>query len=104
MFADFPIWEVVMPFSQEVYPFTRAGIEWLAPGQYGCYGLFREGVWVYIGKGDIRARLLDHLNGDNACITRQGPTHWVGVVTVDLDEEEKRLIRAHRPTCNLRVG
>jgi hypothetical protein len=94
-----------MTFPQQIArPFTRAEGEALEPEQSGCYGLFRGEVWVYIGKGDIRQRLLDHLNGDNPCITRQAPTHWVSVVTPFADEREKSLILECKPVCNKRVG
>ena len=94
-----------MPFPpQTPRALTKANVQLLTPGQVGCYGLFRKGQWIYVGKGDIRDRLLAHLNGDNPCITRQGPTHWVGMVTVDCDAEEKRLIREFQPTCNQKVG
>jgi hypothetical protein len=95
-----------MPFPQQTArPFTRNAIEAITPGQMGCYGLFvNGGPWVYIGKGDIRRRLLDHLNGDNPCITRNRPTHFCDAVTADLDEEEKRLILEYPSTCNKKVG
>ena len=94
-----------MPFPQQTpRPFTRPDVESLNPNQMGCYGLFRTNQWVYVGKGDIRQRLLDHLNGDNPCITRNAPTHWVDVVTNDYDNEEKRLILELRPICNQKVG
>ena len=79
-------------------------MEALTPGQRGCYGLFRQGQWIYVGKGDIRQRLLDHLNGDNVCITRENPPQWVDAVTSDADAMEKRLILELRPSCNRRVG
>ena len=94
-----------MPFpNQTPGSFTRAGIELLNPGQDGCYGISREGVWIYVGKGDLRDRLLAHLNGDNPCITRNQPTRYVTVVTSDADAEEKRLILDLNPVCNRRVG
>ena len=49
--------------------------------QYGVYGIFAGPVWVYVGKGNIRERLLAHLKGDNACIRAQRPTHYVWEVT-----------------------
>jgi hypothetical protein len=85
-------------------PFTKANIEAISPGQGGCYGLYRGNQWIYVGKGDIRDRLLRHLNGDNPCITRQAPTHWVDMVTRDMDNEEKRLILSLTPSCNQKVG
>ena len=70
----------------------------------GCYGLFRVGAWVYVGKGDVKARLLAHLNGDNPCITREKPTHFVVSETADLDDDEQWLIRELKPVCNQRFG
>jgi hypothetical protein len=95
-----------MPFpNQTPREFTRANIEAITPGQKGCYGLFRSGGrWIYVGKGDIRDRLLAHLRGDNPCIATTQPTHWVDVVTADLDNEEKRLIVELSPSCNQKVG
>jgi|SRR5437660_3997018 len=95
-----------MPFPQQtVRAFARANIEAITPGQMGCYGLFIQGrAWVYVGKGDIRKRLLDHLNGDNPCITRNRPTHYVTVVSDDMDALEKILILELRPSCNQKVG
>lgn len=95
-----------MPFpKQTARAFTRANIEAITPGQMGCYGLFiNQGGWVYVGKGDIRKRLLEHLNGDNPCITRNRPTHYVDVVTNNMDEVEKALIVELNPTCNKKVG
>jgi hypothetical protein len=85
-------------------PFTLAEIESLNQNQMGCYGIFKQGEWIYVGQGDIRQRLLDHLNGDNACISRNQPTHFTAIVTSDYINEEKRLIAAHTPSCNRRIG
>ena len=94
-----------MPFpKQEKRTFNKAGIEDLTPNQFGCYGIYREGVWIYVGKGDIRERLLDHLNGDNDCITIENPTHYVAEVTAIADGREKQLILELSPVCNQRVG
>ncbi len=95
-----------MAFPQQTArAFTRANVEAITPGQMGCYGLFiNGGGWVYVGKGDIRKRLLEHLNGDNPCIERNSPTHYVTVVTNKMDEEEKALILELTPSCNKKVG
>ena len=71
-----------MPFPQQPEQlFTKEGIEWLAAGQTGCYGLYRQGQWIYVGKSDdFRRRMLEHFNGDNPCITRARPTHYVTVL------------------------
>lgn len=95
-----------MPFANQTpRPFIKSDVEDLKPNQIGVYGIFRSGKWIYVGKGDIRQRLLNHLNGDNECITRQLPTHWVAELTNgDPSEREKALILELQPTCNQRVG
>ncbi len=94
-----------MPFpEQEPRPFTKAEIEKITPGQMGCYGLLRGDEWIYVGRGDIRGRLLDHIGDDNECITEEQPTHFVTVVTNDMIELEKQLIVDLDPECNKKVG
>ena len=80
--------------------FTQEDVTALKENQYGVYGIFKTGQWIYVGKGDIRERLLAHPNGDNPCILRQRPTHWVGEVTNNADAREKELIKELKPSCN----
>ncbi|MGH7161894.1 MAG: hypothetical protein ACREID_00305 [Planctomycetota bacterium] len=90
-----------MPFPpQTPMPFRREIVEEIDEGQLGCYGLLRGETYVFIGKGDIRARLLAHLGGDEACVTRERPTRWVGVVTPRADDLLPELVRDHAPLCN----
>ena len=95
-----------MPFAQQdPRVFTRQNVEALRPSQFGVYGLFSQGEWIYVGKGDIRQRLLDHLNGDNRCIALHRSTHWVDeVITGDPSRREQQLILELQPICNQRVG
>ena len=94
-----------MPFPQQApRAFTRENVETLMQGQMGVYGIFTLGGCVYVGRGDIRERLLAHLNGDNALITQQRPTYWLGAVTANYVELEKQLIVEFQPTCNRKVG
>jgi hypothetical protein len=95
-----------MPFpQQEPRLFTRVGIEWLAAGQRGCYGIYRPGLWIYVGRtNDLRARLLEHLAGDNFLIARENPTHFITMLTANDELEEKRLIIELRPVANQKVG
>jgi hypothetical protein len=94
-----------VPFNDgNAKPFNRPTIMLLAPNQTGCYGLFNLTGCVYVGRGDIRQRLLDHLNGDNSCITRHNPTYWLHEVTWNDEARERQLILEYQPTCNLRVG
>lgn len=94
-----------MPFpTQSPRPFTQAGIEWLKPNQNGVYGIFRADRWIYVGRGDLRTRLLSHLNGGNPAITAQRPTHYVTLVTANDVDAEKRLILELQPITNQKVG
>lgn len=94
-----------MPFVQQTpRPFTRAEITGLPADQQGVYGLFRPQRWIYVGRGNIRERLLAHLNGDNPCITREKPSHFVREVTSRSQSRERALILELDPICNRRVG
>lgn len=95
-----------MPFvAQTPRPLTRQQALMLSPGQFGVYGLFKSGVWVYVGRGDIRQRLLDHINGDNPMIATQRPTHWVSeVIRGDAAARERTLIRELNPASNQKIG
>jgi len=87
--------------AQPPKAFTKARIEEFTPGKIGCYGLAGDGgKWIYVGKGDIRQCLLSHLNGDNPCIAKNRPTHWVEIVTDNMDAVEEALISELNPTCN----
>lgn len=100
-----------MPFPNQVpRPFTREQVEALRPGQPGVYGFFQQQqngrAWVYVGESDdIRRRLLEHLNGDNPCINRYWPTHWVDQVVQGGRDvrraREKVLIAEYNPACNV---
>jgi hypothetical protein len=94
-----------MPFpTQTPRPFTREGIEALAPNQKGVYGIYRPNLWIYVGKGDLRANLLAHFNGDNPDILKPGPTNFVTELTANMDAREKQLIVELKPVANKRVG
>ena len=90
--------------EQESKPFTRVVVLALPERERGCYGLFKTNQWVYVGSGFIRARLLDHLNNDNPCITRKQPTHFVHEITQDYRQREKELIQELDPECNRQAG
>lgn len=91
--------------SQEPRPFTREAVEALRPNQYGCYGILNRAGSVYIGKGNIRTRLLAHLRGDdNPLIAFFSPTHFVAAVTANADDMEWQLIQRFDPVANRRIG
>lgn len=96
-----------MAFAQQtVRTFNRADVEALNQNQSGVYGIFKQGQWIYIGKGDIRKRLLAHLAGDNPAILAWRPTHWVGEIHLDpqMSIREKQLIIELNPPCNQKIG
>ena len=98
-----------MPFQNPPQLFTRENVEALKPGQMGVYGLYRSNpagpLWIYVGKGDIRARLDDHLRGDTTCIINEGPTHFVAETHGEnASGRERELIQELKPICNARAG
>lgn len=94
-----------MPFpNQEPRAFNAANIQAIKGNPNGVYGLFRANVWVYVGKGDIKTRLMSHLNNDNPRITKERPTHWVDEVTSNMDAREVALIAELGPVANRRLG
>lgn len=85
-------------------PFTKDAILALTPGQNGVYGIHNGQYWIYIGRGDIRTRLLAHFNGDIPEIFRHIPLHYSAlVVTNDIALEKAEIIRL-QPRCNQRLG
>jgi excinuclease UvrABC nuclease subunit len=94
-----------MPFPwTSKMPYTHDVIEGLPHNLVGCYGLFAGDRCIYVGKGNIRDRLLDHLKRDNLCIVIHQPTDVYWVLAPEPDELEKQLITEHDPACNERVG
>ena len=85
---------------QAPMPFTREVIEEIDDFQMGCYGLQKDKAVVYIGGGDIRAGMLGHLDGDNEAITREAPTHWIGIVSVHWEALLSEFIAEYDPVCN----
>lgn len=94
-------------FGQSGFNWNRASILASAPTQSGVYAIYNASAFIYIGEGqDIRARLLDHLNGDNSCVIRQTPTGFV-FETVSATQRVARqdvLILSLTPLCNRKLG
>lgn len=92
-----------MPFPhQGSRPFNRRGIGVLRRGQNGLYGIFNAIGCIYVGRGNIREQLLAHLTGigDNACILRNRPTHYVVELTSNGAARQRQLIAEFDPVCN----
>jgi hypothetical protein len=60
--------------GQSGYTFDRNTIVEFVPQQSGVYAIYNATQWIYVGEGqDIQRRLLDHVNGNNPCITGKQP-------------------------------
>ena len=75
----------------DMSPFTKDGIEANTTtrdvGIYLILSVDKE-WWVYVGEGDIRDRLLDHLA--NKRVLAEGPTHWLAIRCADPKARSKR--------------
>lgn len=97
-----------MPWSNpNGFLFTNVGILLNAPTASGVYALYNNERWIYIGEsGNIQERLLQHFNGDNACITGWRPPSF----SFELWPWNRRVARQDqlilelRPACNQRLG
>jgi hypothetical protein len=86
--------------NDKAWLFNREAIESFNAGQTGVYAIYNARKWIYIGRGDIRQRLLDHLDGDIPSIDTYTPTHFRAEVTGDSIKREQQLLREYMPACN----
>lgn len=97
-----------MPWNNPTsYVFSRISVIENAPQESGVYSLRYQSTWVYVGESEnIRAQLIQHLNGDNACITVYPSLTFsyelISPVTRSWRQDE--LVREFRPTCNRRLS
>src|SRR5215472_6199631 len=81
---------------------SESSIKANAPQSSGVYAIYNR-AWIYIGESnDIQRALLEHWNGDIACITTADPTGFVFEVCHQ-DKRMRRqaaLIARLRPRCN----
>ncbi len=70
-------WTPRATYAYVGYPLTSLFVHRNAPPQAGVYVLYRpDERAIYVGEsGDIRARLLEHLQSDDEAV-RQAPTHF----------------------------
>ncbi len=90
-----------MPFARHSgYSFTPASIRQNAPPWGGIYGLSNAQAWIFIGAAeDIRAALLDHVNGRDQTPDFHSVTGFTFEVcdTVERSRRCIRLIEELRP-------
>jgi hypothetical protein len=88
------------------YPFMEYWVRANAPSASGVYILFSTPgfTWevIYVGEAeDVQKSLLQHLEGDNACIVDRRPTSFIAE-RVDAERRRARcdeLIGEYSPTC-----
>jgi len=76
-----------------------------APEGSGVYGLF-SALWIYIGEAEnMRARLHEHLSGNDTCIARYQPSGFAFelVSPTDRCRRQQELVKALQPLCNGKV-
>ena len=92
-----------MPWNNPIsHPFQTTAVILYAPQASGVYALRNAETWVYVGESrDILAQLVQHLNGDNACIKRfRDLTFSYELVPgVERTSRMNELIRELRPVC-----
>jgi len=90
------------------FHWNYASITANAPQASGVYAIFNGQNWIYVGEsGDIRARLLQHLNGDIPCIIQNAPTGFQFELVAGQPQRvarQNQLIVALNPICNQRLG
>lgn len=112
-----------MPFRSDDHPFTSEGILAVPAREQGVYGICVKGAgndpnagwlawpdcWIYVGQGEIRTKLAEHLagQGDQAnCVWQNIAGAQLGVrfafeVTSDGARRRDELIAELRPACNV---
>jgi hypothetical protein len=94
-----------MPFQGEKRPYNRKDVMAFPGFRPGVYGIFKEGVALFVGNsGDIKARMLRHVNNDNPNITANEPNIWyaeimAGAGQARIEERQKQLIAEYTPVC-----
>ncbi|PYN89024.1 MAG: hypothetical protein DMD87_07555 [Candidatus Rokuibacteriota bacterium] len=89
------------------YPFSMAAVVLNAPPESGVYALRSGTTWVYIGEtGDVLAQLVQHLNGNNVCITMHADLSFSFELVPPIVRSWRLddLVRELRPVCNPPVG
>lgn len=85
------------------YTWSQSWIEFKAPNSLGVYCLWdKEGKVIFVGKGNIRERLLSHWNRENgtdAEIWNCGPVTFRFELITHPAEREAELIQELKPAC-----
>lgn len=86
------------------YAWSKSWIEFKAPNEPGVYSLCdKEGKVIFVGKGNIRERLLGHWNREyptDSPIWGHNPATFRFELTNNPSARAAELIRELRPICN----
>lgn len=88
---------------EPAYAFEEESVLAYAPQRMGVYVIFKGNKWIYIGHGDIQARLIGHVHGDIPDIQSEGPSWFMFELYSSEDAaiaREKILVLSFRPLCN----
>ncbi|MCK6461231.1 MAG: hypothetical protein L6Q95_15215 [Planctomycetes bacterium] len=93
-----------MPFpDQPRRPLTPDEIARVPEGKRGVYGLFSDEGCVFVGKGNLRERLLAHLKPgyteEARCIRRSAPTWFLYEETENFVVRHMGLVVEYAPKC-----
>jgi excinuclease UvrABC nuclease subunit len=85
------------------YKWSKSWIEFKAPSAQGVYSIRdKAGAVIFIGKGNIRQRLLSHWNRENstdAVVWSFDPCFFSFELTDHAADREAELIVELKPTC-----
>lgn len=97
-----------MPWNnQNTFLYSMNSVLSSATQNSGVYGIFKPDQWIYIGEsGNIKQRLIQHLNRDNECIVRHGPTAFIFELCPSSERVQRQdaLILEFLPPCNTTLG
>jgi excinuclease UvrABC nuclease subunit len=86
------------------YAWSKSWIEFKAPNEQGVYWLRdKEGKTLFVGKGNVRERLLSHWYKENStdlAIWGHDPATFRFELTNNPAQREAELIRELHPACN----
>lgn len=89
--------------TSHAYVWSKAWIEFQAPSAQGVYWLRdKEGRTIFVGKGNIRERLLGHWNHEkpaDLAIWSHNPATFRFELTGRPAERQAELVRELKPLC-----
>lgn len=97
-------WRIMLKeIKSHYYKWSKSWIEFKAPNGQGVYCIQdKDGKVIFVGKGNIRERLLSHWNRENSSgaeIWSHTPAAFRYELTDHPDDREAELIQELKPAC-----